>query len=154
MLSPAPETASQAQIISRTLPARRSKATDPSTASETAAAALLASGCSPSGDSPSDCMAPDGGTGCDAGDGGSQADCASVNQFCTYAPATVTTCDPPQDGLVATGCTVASGPGACSAVPHSCATSPATCPLTTALGLKADQADLEISQDDVFFKDK
>jgi hypothetical protein len=28
-------------------------------------------------------------------------------------------------------------------VPHSCATSPATCPLTTALGLKADQADLD-----------
>jgi hypothetical protein len=45
-------------------------------------------------------------------------------------PATV--CQPPSDGLVASGCTVVSGSGTCTAVAHTCTTSPDTCPLTAA----------------------
>jgi hypothetical protein len=54
-----------------------------------------------------------------------------------------TRCLLPSDGLVATGCTVRSGTGECSPVPHTCETDPGACPLTTALGLKVDQAAMD-----------
>jgi plastocyanin len=44
-----------------------------------------------------------------------------------------TTCTPPEDGLVVTGCAVSSGGGTCTVVAHTCATSPSACPLTTEL---------------------
>eukprot|EP01046_Picozoa_sp_COSAG06_P021370 COSAG06_NODE_1603_length_8956_cov_6.771029_3_plen_1532_part_00 len=56
-------------------------------------------------------------------------------------PATV--CEPPADGLVGSGCTVTSGDGTCTVVPHTCATSASTCPLTVALVAKADQSALD-----------
>eukprot|EP01046_Picozoa_sp_COSAG06_P000291 COSAG06_NODE_8_length_37897_cov_42.611884_10_plen_1146_part_00 len=56
-------------------------------------------------------------------------------------PATV--CEPPVDGLITSGCTVSSGGGTCAAVPHTCATSAASCPLTVALDAKAEQTALD-----------
>ena len=70
---------------------------------------------------------------------------ASDCEASTTDPAT--TCTPPPDGLVATGCSVASGTGTCTAVPHTCSTSPETCPMTALFQGKADVAALETKAD-------
>ncbi|MEC9052251.1 MAG: hypothetical protein VX747_07315, partial [Actinomycetota bacterium] len=61
-----------------------------------------------------------------------------------------TVCTAPDDGLVASGCAVASGEGTCTPIPHSCATLPSACPFTvlqTAMDDKANQADVTALQD-------
>lgn len=57
-----------------------------------------------------------------------------------------TTCTPPPDGLVVTGCTVASGGGTCTVVAHTCETSPSTCPLTTELATLASVVDGKVDR--------
>ena len=47
-------------------------------------------------------------------------------------------CEPPADGLVASGCSVTSGSGTCTPIPHTCATLPSACPFTTLQQTKAD----------------
>merc|ERR1712097_227660 len=49
-----------------------------------------------------------------------------------------TVCQPPADGLVASGCSVMSGSGTCTPIPHTCATLPSACPFTTLQQTKAD----------------
>jgi hypothetical protein len=55
-----------------------------------------------------------------------------------------TTCTPPTDGLVETGCTVASGGGTCIVVAHTCDTSPGACPLTNELATLSSTLDRKV----------
>ena len=66
---------------------------------------------------------------------------ASGCEASTTEPATV--CAEPEDGLVSTGCSVSSGEGACTAVPHTCDSSPETCPMTVLFNSKADLSMLD-----------
>ena len=65
-----------------------------------------------------------------------EAEAAAASLFVAGCAATETSpptvCEPPADGLVATGCTVLSGTGSCTAAAHTCSTAPERCPLTTA----------------------